>query len=104
MLRKLSLVAVAAASLAAAAWRRPPPLPGAAMVMVGTVGGMAAAGRSPFLRRWPGLLSSRLWRLLRATIGPDAVGSPVAPGESLLLNSKTPRSRRPATSGRFRDQ
>src|SRR6266852_1328177 len=57
-------------------------------------------GRSPLLRRWPGLLWLRLRRLLCATIGPDAVGSPLAPGESLLLtaNRQSVTSKAPALS------
>jgi hypothetical protein len=41
-------------------------------------------GRSPPLRRWPGLWL-RLRRLLCAAIGPNTVGAPLAVGESLLL-------------------
>src|SRR5260370_32075172 len=55
-------------------------------------------GRSPLFRRRPGLLWLRLRRLLCATIGPDAVGSPLAPGESLLLtaNRRSVTSKAPA--------
>jgi hypothetical protein len=44
-------------------------------------------GRSPLLRRWPGVLW--LWRLLCAAPGPDAVGAPLASGQSLLLSNRS---------------
>ena len=75
MFRKLSLVAVAAASLAAAALA---PTSASALAP-------RRLGRSPLLRRWPGVLW--LWRLLCAAPGPDAVGAPVASGQSLLLSN-----------------
>ena len=82
MLRKLSLVAVAAASWVRPRWRRPPPRP--------TVGTMAAGiiiwlGWPPRLHRRPGLLCRRIWRLLRAAPGPDPIRAPLAAGEPLLL-------------------
>jgi hypothetical protein len=70
MLRKLSLVAVAAASLAAAAL---------APTSASAWGGHGWHGLCLLLRR-----------LLCATIGPDAVGSPLAAGKSLLLISNRP--------------
>jgi len=42
-------------------------------------------GRSPRRHRWPGLLRFWLWRLLCASIGPNAVGASLALGKSLLL-------------------
>ena len=88
MLRKLSLVAVAAASLGAARWRRPRPRPGAAAFTMAA--GMALhrpsrLGRPPRLRRRPGLLRRRIWRLLCAAPGSDPLGSALAAGEPLLL-------------------
>jgi hypothetical protein len=37
--------------------------------------------------RRPGLLRGWLWRLLCAAIGPDALGTPLAAGKSLLLSA-----------------
>src|SRR3984957_19273391 len=49
-------------------------------------------GGSPLLRRWPRLLwvLRRAWirRLLCLAVGPDPVGAPLAPDQSLLLIRK----------------
>jgi hypothetical protein len=95
MLRKLSLVAVAAASLAVAALA---PTSASAWGGHGWHGGWHGGG-------WGGLLWLRLRRLLCAAIGPDPVGSPLAPGESLLLTanrqSVTSESPGPVMPGLF---
>ncbi len=77
MLRKLSLVAVAAASLAAAALA---PTSASAFGGHGWHGGWHGGGwgmgRSAPLCRRAGLLRLRLWRMLRAAAGSNAVGDP----------------------------
>ena len=100
MLRKLSLVAVAAAALGAAALAPT----SASAFGPGWHGGVAwrLAPRlglgSALLCRRSGLLW--LWRLLCAPAGADPLGPPLAPGQSLLLiraasNLKSPRPPQP---------
>ena len=88
MLRKLSLVAVAAASLGAAALA-----PTSASAWGGHHGwhggwhgGGWGGGGPRIVIGGPGLLRLRLRRLLRAAIGPNAVGTSLAVSESLLLS------------------
>ena len=84
MLRKLSLVAVAAASLGVAAL---------APTSASAWGGAwwlarrrwHPAGADRVFIGWPGLFWLR--RLLCAALGPDAVGTPLAAGKPLLLSS-----------------
>ena len=115
MLRKLSLVAVAAASLGLAALA---PTSASAWGGHGWHGGWHGGwhrrlglGRSPLLRRRSGLLRVRLWlwRLLCAATGSDAVGPALAPGKPLLLTSivrsgrqKGPGRQRPGLFVQFR--
>ena len=85
MLRKLSLVAVAAASLGAAALA---PTSASAWGGGWHHGGwhqLSRLGWPPRLHRRPGLLRRRIWRLLRAAPGSDPLGSALAAGEPLLL-------------------
>src|SRR3954452_21586861 len=96
MLRKLSLVAVAAASLAAAALA-----PTSASAWGGWHGRHHGFGwGAPSF--YVGGRLSWLRRVLCAATGPDTVGPPLAPGQSLLLSIIAQALRKaPARTGAF---
>ena len=85
MLRKLSLVAVAAASLGVAALA---PTSASAWGLAWRLARWWLASRlgwPPRLRRRSGLLRRRLWRLLCAAPGRHPLGPALEAGEPLLL-------------------
>ena len=95
MLRKLSLAAVAAVSLGAAALA--PTSASAWGWMAGTAAGTRRLGLGPaLLVGGPAYYRLRLWRLLCAATGPDPLGTALAPGQPLLLiEPRFRRARRP---------
>ena len=99
MLRKFSLIAVAAASLGVAALA--PTLRLRLGWLARRMASRLGMGRPPDFCRRPGLLRRRLWlrRLLCAAVGSVPLGTPPAADQSLLLiptaqfDVKRPRSR-----------
>ena len=90
MLRKLSLVAVAAASLGVAALAPTSASAWGGWHWHGWHGGgwHHGWGGPRFYVGGPAYL--RLWRLLRAAAGPDPLGPPLAAGQPLLLTRSAP--------------